>query len=347
MIIQKRSILFFLACICFAVQLAVSQSVPTDLAGKKVFDKRSQFLMLSQKTQLNPESKSAFLASRMGKLYDLPTRPENLMQLRNFFADSALLGSDCSGRVAHGSVLEAVPRADFVWSTTFDGSVTIPASRGGQIIASHCPQYRHLFLVTNNQAVRNTEAYVSYDSEAIAPQFVIFDWSIPNWALVINYLDLDDYITNHSTTLDTYPIMRIHNATGDDGNGIWTNRVYLFNWKNDAFDLVYSRSYESTLNEQRGPSSTKPLAFIETRWNLTQHNAQSQPLGFFGIYYGSGIVESGVPTWVWRTPDTSNSHIRRDDYGTFTSPADTYPTDGMGFQEILGEKIPNRQFIVE
>jgi hypothetical protein len=64
------------------------------------------------------------------------------------------LGEECYGMVAHGTILEEEPRLDFVWSTVFDGRITIPRERGGSVNVGDCLSQKHVFLVSANQAIK-------------------------------------------------------------------------------------------------------------------------------------------------------------------------------------------------
>ena len=147
---------------------------------------------------------------------------------------------------------------------------------------------------------------------------------------------LDEYISTYTTSETSYPILHIRNATSEIFTGLWQNDVFMYYWNAQTFDLIYSHQYNATQSEQIGPTTTKAIAFVESRKNW---NRNSNRLGFFDISYGSGTTRFGKKVLNWNTPDATNSHIRRDAYSN--------PGDGMGFDEILGEKIANRQFVVQ
>ncbi len=196
-----------------------------------------------------------------------------------------------------------------------------------------CPQYAGgnvdtwLYLTETNRTAKGVEALIYYLGASVLG-FKVFDWARDDhWQVTLSAHELADYLTTKTIQGSNRQVLSLQNQTfivNTSQGKRWRNQVFLFNYKNNSYSLVYAYEYEATEMEQKAEWVGAWGPIVETFQDSYQN---TNPLGFSYTYMQE---RDAMDTW---TP----FHLLTNDISYIRN-------DGKGFQnEFL---LPNHSFAV-
>ncbi|PWT70742.1 MAG: hypothetical protein C5B59_20275 [Bacteroidetes bacterium] len=191
----------------------------------------------------------------------------------------------------------------FQWRFTnfscLDFGILIPETAGGN-------SENYLYLTATNGTAHGVEALASYNGQE-EPYFKIFDWAKPEadrWSLSIAFSKLAANASTVNINGKRFRYCRILNRTEMLSPGIWENKVCLFNFQHQNWDLVYNFQYSSELEQQKDNYQGSWGPIIE----CFQENYQGlNPMGFYKAMLYNDAHSPKLTV--------QNTRIRNDDEG--------------------------------
>lgn len=141
-------------------------------------------------------------------------------------------------------------RQNYQWAFSnfacLDFGILVPSRVGGGSSG-------FLYLTATNGTAKGVEALISYKGQE-TPIFMVFDWAKAKgnqWGLNIPVSSMKANFSKITVNGIQHNYCRVLNRTERIGTDIWENKVCLFNFPNNNWDLVYNFQYHATLESQR------------------------------------------------------------------------------------------------
>lgn len=222
------------------------------------------------------------------------------------------------GGVGYGAYYKSSFQNDFTTGTILSSDIICPNKAGGDVS-------NYLYLTSTNRAAKGVEAFISYYAQDDF-HFRIYDWARPSasrWQTNLTRSQLSNYITTKYINGTSRQIITVQNWTVKTSSTKWKNIVYLRNYTNGSFDLIYSYEYTATLSDQRDSYYGSWGPIVETF--QTSYNSN---LNIVGFYLAQVKSKDSSSTWgSWQLLTTSVTTIRQDSVGlalVFNSPNYTF-----------------------
>lgn len=175
-----------------------------------------------------------------------------------------------------------------------------------------------LYLTATNGTAKGVEALISYKGQG-TPVFMVFDWAKPKgnqWVLSIPVNNMRINFSKITINGIQHNYCRVLNRTEKIGVDLWENKVCLFNFSNNNWDLVYGFQYHATLQSQKDTHYGSWGPIVET---FQKVYTNLNPMGFCNVMlYNDSNTHRIAP---------QNSTIRDDNDGidvTFIDPNWTF-----------------------
>jgi len=150
------------------------------------------------------------------------------------------------GGIGYGVYYKQAYQWNFSNFSCLDMSVLAPETAGGN-------SSNYLYLTATNGTAYGVEALISYNGQD-EPEFKIFDWAkeeSDRWTRSVLLSQLGDNISTININGSDHRYCRILNRTEMISGGIWENKICLFNFPNNNWDLVYAYQYAIDPAEQK------------------------------------------------------------------------------------------------
>ncbi len=252
-----------------------------------VIDKTHRFQKMSK-----PSTAKAFKGKRIVK--------KNLLleEFRN--PESKLFRPPVPGGVGYGVFYKQEIQWAFSNFTCLDFCIIVPERVGGD--SAHL-----LYLTATNGSAFGVEALIYYQGQQ-APFFKIFDWAKPEndqWVRSVECRRIPENFSTVDINGSVHKFCRVLNKTEQISNGVWENKVCLFNFDGDHWDNVYEYQYNATLAGQKQVKAGSWGPIVETFQDSFHENIN--PVGFMN----SRLYNDRVNTLL----GPGNSRIRNDNDG--------------------------------
>ncbi len=294
-------------------------------------DVQKQFADLSKKSERNIGFEQAFLHSKIQTLkkqtHLKASYINDAVRRMEAFLLKGYEGEPMKSRVGYGFYYQPSFRTAFETGTAIALDVIAPIKTGGNIS-------NYLYLTATNRSSNGVEALIYYSPQEEL-RFRVFDPTrIVNndyrtgWQTDVTHNNLGDYLTTKVAYGNSYQILSLQNQTSESQNGNWTNIVWLYNYRNNTYDQVYSFEYPCSRAEQKeynphGYGWWGPIVEVfQASCSNTNH------LGFLQTYL-SACDENGQWT-VWESLSPAQSYLVTE--------------NSVGFQVAFVE--PNHSFVV-
>jgi len=167
-------------------------------------------------------------------------------------------------------------KQNFQWSfsnfSCLDFGILTPAAAGGNSTG-------FLYLTATNGTAKGVEALISFFQQE-SPQFKIFDWAKSEnnkWSLSIDCSTIPENFSTKIINGINHSYCRVLNKTEMTAPNIWENKVCLFNFIGNNWDLIYNYQYQCTLTEQKNVFNGSWGPIVET---FQDFFSNINPMGF-------------------------------------------------------------------
>lgn len=259
-------------------------------------DVRKQFADLSKKSARNIDFEQEFLRSKIQmikKQTQVTASCKNaaISRLQAFLQEGNKRESTES-HVGYGFYYHDSFRTAFDTGTAIALDFIAPTKTSGNIS-------NYLYLTATNRASKGVEALIYYSPQedmcfrVFDPARIINNNHDTGWQTHTTYNDLGDYLTTMTAHGNSYQVLSIQNQTSESQNGNWANTVWLYNYRNNTYDQIYSFEYPCSKIKQKeydpsgygwwGPivevfqescSNTNHLGFLQTHLSACDENGQ-------------------------------------------------------------------------
>jgi hypothetical protein len=211
---------------------------------------------------------------RMNKIHSAKAfKKDRLKRIKGKSVRYAKAPAPAGGRVGYGIFYTPQFQHAFTNFACIDYGIIVPPRAGGNSM-------NFLYLTATNGTAKGVEALISFKGQTL-PIFRIFDWSMPEnnrWSLSIPVNQLSNNFATVIINGINHRSCRILNKTEQTGAGVWENKVCLFNFSNTQWDIVYKRSYQSTVQAQHHDHFVSWGPIVET---FQQRYTNLNAMGFF------------------------------------------------------------------
>jgi hypothetical protein len=275
-------------------------------------DKSEEFKKISQAVPHNKAAEQAFLEHKLVLAQSLAgDYPEQVKEFtdktQQVLGDNSPKNVDTPppGGVGYGAMYKSAFKVAYNSGASIASTVICPTKVAGNVNT-------WFYLTSTNRTAKGVEAFISYYSQEDF-YFKVFDWSKDEddrWQLAIPKSNLGDYLHQKTINNVSYQVIILQNITSQISNNLWNNIVYLYKPSTDSYVLVYSSTYNSSENEQKGDWVGSWGPIVETfQASYTSINTVG-----FDLTYLQGKDSSGV--WSgWQLLTNSLSDIRNDGVG--------------------------------
>lgn len=177
------------------------------------------------------KSASHFIESRISKVRELRKRNKRL---------------PIPGGVGYGVYYKPDFQFSFSTFTSLDFCILFQQNAGGQ-------NSQPLYLTATNASAKGVEALICFTGQS-SPSLKIFDWSLPfedKWVFSAGCNAIPQNIDVMNLGGMNFSFCRVVNETRMISATEWCNSVYLQNFPNNQWDLIYRNNYNATLANQK------------------------------------------------------------------------------------------------
>lgn len=151
------------------------------------------------------------------------------------------------GGVGYGSFFTSAYKGNYHTGTVIAADIICPQRAGGNVNT-------WLYLTETNRTAKGVEALIYYLGQSELG-FKVFDWARDDhWQVTISSGSLKDYLTNKVIEGENRQVLSLQNQTfiiDTPGGKKWSNQVYLYNFKQNNYSLIYQYDYDATEQEQK------------------------------------------------------------------------------------------------
>ncbi len=147
---------------------------------------------------------------------------------------------------------------------------------------------------------------------------MVYDWAraeCDRWQTNLEFANLSDYFTSKTAHGTSYQVLTVQNQTTQTSDRIWMNNVWLYNYKLDRYDWVYSYEYIASEADQKQSDVGTWGPIVET---FQDSFANTNELGFLDTYVQSSDSIDNWNDWSLLSPEQT-----------------TLRDDGLGFRQIF------------
>ncbi|HEX4849813.1 MAG TPA: hypothetical protein VFV08_03355 [Puia sp.] len=177
------------------------------------------------------------------------------------------------GGVGYGVYYQKSFQWKFTNFSCLDFGILLPESAGGN-------SGNYLYLTATNGTAYGVEALASYNGQE-EPYFKIFDWAkaeTDRWSLSIAFSQVEANLSMVTVNGKMLRYCRILNRSEMISPGVWENKVCLFNFRNQNWDLVYNYQYPMEPDKQKDDYQGSWGPIVEC---FQEKYEQLNPMGFY------------------------------------------------------------------